>query len=453
MGNTFFYNEAKKEHSKITWKDILSESFRKHSKSDLEYAMATGTAMNKTTEENMLQKWHKPWVWFYALKAGIVLILLIYLIFWGIDLAIGYTYAARSMMLIIPPMVFPLVLCIFLWELNIPQNISVYELCVYVLLGGFISIAVVPVFSLFIPDEPDYWAAFKEEPAKLITALIFLALAGKKKKIYGISGLVIGAAVGCGFGGFESIQYAMDAMEDYGLVSAIMNQIMRGGYAVAGHTVYCAPYVAAAALHMKDSKLSAGSFLNQDFIVTYLVSTAMHFWWNSVAARQTAIIEWEYVVITVILWISLLYITKKCLKEVVSIGNYQSGSAISYPSFSEEYAPRRETAETKAGGTITVVCIGGVLKGAVWQSSGKEILYIGRAEGSGFRYPDGTKGVSGNHCNIQYTPQGWAVVDSSTYGTEIRRVGKLQRGAAVTLQSGDVITLAGTQQAFQVTIQ
>lgn len=448
MGNTFFYNEAKKEHSKITWKDILSESFKKHSRSDLEYVMATGTAMNKTTEEDMLQKWHKPWVWVSALKAGLLLVAILYAVFFAVNyLAGGYSVAAMYMLVIIPPVVFPVILCIFLWELNIPQNISIYELCKYILLGGFISLALNSIMYIFFPGGPASMAAFREEPVKLAASLIFIGLMAKKRKIYGITGLVVGAAVGCGFAGFESIEYAMDALNEVGLLGAVLSHIVRGMNVLAGHTVFCAPYVAAVALHMKDSKISVNSFLNTDFIVTYLVSTTMHYWWNSSSA------VWEQIAITIILWIQLLYITKKCLKQVVSIGHYQSGSAMTYPSFSEEYSPGGEAAVTRAGGSITVVCIGGVLKGAVWQSSGKDALYIGRGEGNGFRYPNGTKGVSGNHCSIQHTAQGWAVVDSSTYGTEVRRVGKLQRGAAQLLQSGDVITLAGTEQAFQVTIQ
>ena len=54
MGNTFFYRQVKDDSTKITWKDILSECRKKHTRQDLEYALSAGTVMNRVAEADML---------------------------------------------------------------------------------------------------------------------------------------------------------------------------------------------------------------------------------------------------------------------------------------------------------------------------------------------------------------------------------------------------------------
>lgn len=78
MGNTFFYSEMQKGSSKILWKDLFSESFCKHSVAERTYAMNVGTPLNCVTEAEMLQKWHKPFLWVPAMKAGAVFVAITY---------------------------------------------------------------------------------------------------------------------------------------------------------------------------------------------------------------------------------------------------------------------------------------------------------------------------------------------------------------------------------------
>lgn len=453
MGNTFFYQQVKSDVSKITWKDIFSEFRKKHTKQDLEYALSAGTSLNTATEENMLSKWQKPWIWYPLLKGGLVLVFGLYLVFFLLlSMMGGYVPEALwVMVMIIPPIVMPFILMVFLWELNIPKNISVYEQFLVFLFGGLGSIAIAFVFFMFVPSEPAGFAAFAEEPAKILTAVIFLVLFSKNKKIYGLTGLVVGAAVGAGFGGFESIYYAFGS-QGYGMLAVIDNQVIRGIFALGGHTLYCAPYSAALALAtQKEGKLTLNCFLEKDFLLTFAFSVAMHFSWNSIGylGLGTGGSYALYIVIIVALWVNLLRIVKRCLYQVIAPAHYQSGSSAYTHAGQSTTTPVQSVA-----GKIIVKCVSGALNGAIWMSNGAEVLTIGREQGNVFKMPEQANGVSRRHCSIQMTNQGWTVRDlNSTYGTYLNQGKKLVPGIDQPLHSGDVIYIGGMQHAFQVTVQ
>lgn len=109
--------------------------------------------------------------------------------------------------------------------------------------------------------------------------------------MYGITGLVIGAAVGAGFGGFESAQYAYNMVDwvqvggfyiwEEAFEAIVMNEALRGAFAVCGHTLFCAPYAAAAALHMNGNRITKRCFQNRDFYLTFAASFIAHFIWNT----------------------------------------------------------------------------------------------------------------------------------------------------------------------------
>lgn len=433
MGNTTFYREAQEDIEKITWKEILSDFRKPHSKAELEYALLAGTAMDSANEGNMLQKWHKPWVFYPLLKAGVALIALLYAVFFLFGLKNAGTYI---MVLIIPPLIIPVILMIFLWELNIPRNISIYELLVFFLIGGLVSMGLVSVlFGVFpqinVRSASDIfpWAlntALREEIAKLAAGILLLCWAGskQKKRIYGLTGLVIGAAVGAGFGGFESISYALNSE------AIAINQIMRAIYSIGGHVVYAAPYTAAIALEMKGGKLTTNCFKSKVFLITFGSSVALHTAWDYSCLTFGLI---AFLVIIILLWVLLLYITRLCLQQAVSAGNYHSGT---YPIANST--------------TLTLQCISGPVRGAVWKLSSGQKTVIGRDSSCQIVLPN-AQGVSRQHCSFQCGPTGWTVTDlNSSYGTYFSNGKKLMPGLDEPLHSGDILYLASNQIALKI---
>ena len=53
MAYTSIYDKILRNPYKITWLDLFSDSLKKHSRQDMEYAMIAGTSMDSATESNI----------------------------------------------------------------------------------------------------------------------------------------------------------------------------------------------------------------------------------------------------------------------------------------------------------------------------------------------------------------------------------------------------------------
>ncbi len=475
MGNTFFYRKAKQDPSSLTWKEIFSESFKSHSKSEYQHALAAGTVHNTATEANMLQKWDKPWIWFKFFKAavGFVGAFYVLVVILGMTFPDLVFYTGTSVLFnMIPPLVMPLVILIFLWEMNIPKNMSIYECIAFWLIGAILSLVLDVVFKSigaqfgYISGESTpYRAPVFEEPAKLVAIVLLLIFAKRNRKIYGITGLIIGACVGAGFGAFESAGYSLkDWLEGGNDISIILHQVMRGVFALGGHTLFAAPYGAAIALNMKNNKFSVNSFLNTDLIFAFIISCAMHFIWNYGMQFYFGLnipgIITEILVI-VILWAMLLWMLRKCLNQVVSIGRYVPGSghggALPVGGYDNRVMGGVSPSDVGVSfvkpktGKLKVVCVNGPLKGHSWRAAeGK--LTLGRSSSSIVRLPDSASSVSRNHCVIYFSGDRWKLKDmNSSCGTFLNNH-RVNPDKSYYLNSDDTIYLADRKNVFKVMI-
>lgn len=429
MGNTFFYQEASKNDSKITWKDIFSESFKKHTSADMEYALSAGTRLNSATEADMLQKWQKPWLGVRVLGGGVAVCVLLYFLVLTLSTleARGSYLALAYLCFIIPPFVSALAVMIFLWELNIPRNISIYSMMGYFLLGGILSIAVTYLLQIMgVPSGEAPLAPLVEEPAKLIISALFLIMAANSgKKIYGLTGLAVGAGVGAGFTAFESIYYAFNVAST--VSDAFLLAVLRSFPLLGGHILFCAPYAAGLALGYRSTKSWGKALLTKWFLIPFLCSCLGHFLWN---ANGLYIMQYA---IAIALWYELLYMTRKCLTEAVRIGQYTSG----------------QSHAAAGAGVLTISCINGPLSGRSWQFEGG-VLTLGREAGCTIQLPAQSPGVSRRHCQLEKTPQGWTITDlTSSHGTYLTS-GQLYPGQPRPLAPGEIIYLGSKQFAFRV---
>ena len=120
-------------------------------------------------------------------------------------------------------------------------------------------------------------AAVTEEPAKLL-ALVVLAR-GKKRYPYILNGLLLGAAVGCGFAAFESAGYAYNNTQYYKVFFNVIT--IRGILSPFAHIVWTA--VAGAALWRvkKGGNFSLKLLKKKAFYAPFLTVTLCHAIWNS----------------------------------------------------------------------------------------------------------------------------------------------------------------------------
>lgn len=440
MKNTDFFNEVLTDSASITWKDIFSESFRKHDQSDIDRAMRVGTTLRQVPESQMLQRWHRPWLWWVLAKYGVGLVIVLYLVNDALLTVLHFSASSLiHMVMIIPPIVIPFVIMIFMWELNVPQNISLLSLISYFLAGGIISFALTTLLFLPVPEQAATYAALREEPAKLGACLVILLYIQrvKKQKLYGLTGLVVGAAVGAAFSGIESVSYAINFSGEYNTMIDV--QFQRAMFAIAGHITYCLPYAIAIACNTVDGKITVSSILNPYTIGSFLFSTLMHAVWNGNGGNM--------IILLILVGISpviLLYWIRKALKDIVRIcsrtGDGKQASAEGW-----EKVPARAAASP-----IALYCQSGALAGTRWESSGNPLV-LGRDPGTcGICFPDGSHGVSRQHCRIARSSNGWYIQDlHSTYGTYVGGH-RLAPNECYPLRGGEIIYLGSKNTCIAI---
>ena len=428
VANTEFFVEAVKDHSSITWKDIFSESFVKHTKADMEFAMQNGTLARQVPESHMLETWNRPWLWWPLAKWGLGLIAVLYILFFFQIGGLGlYTYAFYHLVMIIPPRVIPLIIMILLWEMNIPQNISLTDLLMFFMGAGVINFLVTGILFLPFPGEHASYAALREEPAKLVAALmVFWYIQHvQKKKIYGLTGIVVGAAVGAAFSALESVSYAIDASEVAGAM--IFVQVLRSALALGGHFAYCIPYATAIALNAENGKVTLKSVFHPMTLLALALSIGCHALWNAGYGLTVNIALLAASVFIILYWI------KKSLQQIVQIcGPKRSSGPAVY-------------AQQPAGRNLSVYCNNTALQGTTWEVRTDTMLIGRQREMCGLCFDGNTPGVSRQHCKIFKAQGSWYIQDlNSTYGTYVCGK-KLAAFAACPLNPGDDIYLGSRQ--------
>ncbi len=473
MGNTTFFKKIKYDAKGITWREIFSESFKKHSRDELEHALSAGTVHNRATEHDMLSKWSKPWIWFPAMIIGLVLVAVV-IVSYFVTKDFFQTVAMQMMVCAIPAFVVPLVLMIFMWELNIPKNISIFECFFFWIFGGVVSLTLVGFFDLIGQHMPEFLQPpFNEEPSKLIAAIIILAYIKRTRKIYGITGLVVGACVGAGFAAFESMQYAFSIYLNGGSAGDVMNTLfIRVFTAFGGHVVFCSLYTAGLAYSMKNSKFSFDAFFSPMFLGAFCVSFILHMIWdlqgdfcmfivkqlyansvdiNSASAALRVLMYISMAVLIALFWIIMLIMVNKCLKQVVAVGRYSHDEYLrEHMRYAREGGNGSKPAAISAG-TLMILALNGPLKGSAWKTSGGR-LTIGRSSSSMVRLPQNMSGISRSHCVITGNRGGWMIHDlNSSYGTFVNGH-RVASGTAYRINNGDIIQLAGAKNSFRVII-
>ena len=202
-GNTQFLAEV--QQGRLGVKDIFAQTLKRHKKGD---AFRSLTRRPALTAE-MLETWQRPWMF---LRLFVMLLIATVLL----------TFAAETMVYISPKLkmefnfplsvianivgstVIPWTMVLFIWEMDMYGNLSIFDLLGLLLVGGLVSIAIAaPFFRLMeyvfsLGEEySKSWAAVAEEPAKILICILFILLS--RRRLNALDGLVIGAAVASGY--------------------------------------------------------------------------------------------------------------------------------------------------------------------------------------------------------------------------------------------------------------
>ena len=164
------------------------------------------------------------------------------------------------------------------------------------------------------------------------------------------------------------------------------------------------------------------------------------------------------VVIGIILTVVLIIINsnKKKANELARREEEHSRQLAEERRMQQELAmAQQQQAAAAAAQQVTVAAyiigVRGSFSGESMKVTGK--IYIGRSEKCHIRFPEDTKGISSNHCTLEFDGQNFYLTDlDSSYGTFLEKGMRLQPRNRTLLKNGEKFYLASEDQVFQVSI-
>ena len=418
-GNTEFYNKI--QTSSLSIKDVFSDVFKKHQKSDGEKLFLAGTSTTTPSETMMLQEWRKPWVFMRVLAVGLLLFLLL-----CIMESMGYGMFTLVLQVLTGAAIIPLAVLLFYWEMNIPRNIPLYQILFVILIGGALSlIFTILLNEAFASDNaPAQYAAFVEEPAKLAAVCIFLH---KPKYRYTLNGILIGGAIGCGFAIIETTGYYLGYGGDTLLV--------RGILAPGGHVLYAALYAGALAGIKKSERLRAKHFANIKFSGFFAAAVILHFINNDSSIQIfliPAIGDVKYLILLAVGWTILLMLIKTGINEILAAT-----------------LATKPTARSVRTPVLHGLC--GMYTGQSITLAEGSIVFGRNPADCNLLFPSDTSGISRKHCTLSYDGQAvWLCDENSSNGTFLWNGERLKPGSRIQIKPGERFYLATTKTMFEL---
>ncbi len=471
MGNTEFYRQSSDLKKDFKWGEIFSEVFSSHTQEQKERILVSGCKAYMPKESNMLKEWTKPWMF---ARFGLVGIIFCALIIWVTNV-VG-TYATMAMQVVVPAFIMPVTILVFFWEMNIPRNISIIDTMKYMFFAGCVSILLTIIIRniIFRGENVDAWvgAPIPEEIAKFL--LVYFIVKQKDCK-YILNGLLIGCAVGAGFAAIESAGYAFTvfsetfiATGDYTVAIEYMSKVnvLRGVIAICGHTAWAPTYGAALVAAKKHKPLNLAHVGDKLVLITLLVAILLHTAFNydytilmarfaDVKIAQSIFIFWEiyygkFIVLGLIVWAVIFKLMRMGLVQVIDIGRRSSSEAREREIHRANPAPATP-AYVAPSYSISVCFMSGVMAGRTFSANRDGQLIFGRGADSIARFPDGTKGISGKHCEIKIKENVPVIIDrGSTYGTYFADGKKLEVNKPYRIENGMEFYLAEKDNSFVI---
>ncbi|HEY3899592.1 MAG TPA: PrsW family glutamic-type intramembrane protease [Chthoniobacter sp.] len=305
-------------------KRFFSEAFKKRSDDDLEQLFITGTAPTTPALSEINTDWPKPWAFFKAFIASVIVLA---------GFLYGWFHFQNPKLL--PGLIFvgsfaiPFSTLILFVELNVPRNVSLYQVFKLCAFGGIGSI-LISLFLYSAFDAENAWgsalaAGLFEEAAKIGAALVLMR---NRRFHWTLNGLLIGAAIGTGFGAFESAGYALNSFfNDLGnaLNGSESNEMMwtmgiRALLAPAGHIAWTALAVAALWRVKAGKPFDWPMLKDPRFLRVYALVATLHFLWDAPIAvpllgDELGLLA-KYVLLGIAVWVLLLGYVQVGLKEI-----------------------------------------------------------------------------------------------------------------------------------------
>lgn len=303
---------------RLNIKDLFSNVFKKHTKEEAELIFISGTSFTTPEESDIPGTWPKPWLF-----SRIFLVLAFTFLFLFIAMDIFQNLFALPGLMVVGSFAVPFSLLIFFWEMNAPRNISFYENAVMFLVGGAASIpATLVLYSIFPVYDLTFSGAIVvgivEEVGKLAIIIYFINRMNPK---YILNGLLIGAAIGAGFGAFESAGYVF-ASEVFSDVSMMSVTFLRAWTGIGTHTIWSA-IAGAALLFVKGQyDVTVKHIFSWPFLRLFIVAMTLHAVWD-MPLYPLQNFYLQYIILIVIGWIFIFVLINAGLRQIERLNTVQ----------------------------------------------------------------------------------------------------------------------------------
>jgi RsiW-degrading membrane proteinase PrsW (M82 family) len=289
--------------------DMFSDVFKHRTEDDQDEYFGVGTIHTTPPLEAIdASSWPKPW----AFVRILALSLAVYALFvWSWERFDNVRLVPGLIM--VGSFAVPFSILVFFFEINVPRNVSLYQLLKLVLLGGIVSIVLSLLFYQW--THIDNWlgaasAGIVEETGKVLTLLLVVR---RRRYRWILNGLLLGAAVGTGFAIFETAGYALET----GLSSgrAMLDVITERGVlsVLGGHGLLTALEGGALWRVRGDRPFKLDMLRDPMFVRVLVLCMVLHMLWN---APFAAPLFGKQLAIGFILWIALLSYIQAGLREV-----------------------------------------------------------------------------------------------------------------------------------------
>jgi RsiW-degrading membrane proteinase PrsW (M82 family) len=296
-------------------REMFSDVGKRHSDEEIEAYFTAGTASTTPPLAAIDTRWPKPWV--FARVFGLTLLLYV-----------GFVWAFNEFqnenlipgLITIGSVAIPFSLLIFFFEVNVPRNISLYQVIKLLLVGGLASI-VIALFGFKVTelDQTLLGASSAGIIEEIGKGLALLLVVNRPRFRWTLNGLLLGATVGTGFAVFESAGYALRAASD-SLEAMRSNILERGLLSILGGHVLWTGLVGAALWRVRgDRPFRKEMLIDPRFLRVLLVCMAMHALWNADLGGENPgfiTVYGKYIVLGAVAWMLVLGFIQDGLKQV-----------------------------------------------------------------------------------------------------------------------------------------
>lgn len=429
---------------KISFRDVRASAFRRHARGEAFRALTR----QMENPQKAVRQWQMPWMY---LRLFGILLLMAAVCLACIWLDIGALPAPYIYAFFWCGSLFPLTLAMFLWELDPFVNISIFEMMGLALLSGVVCVLFgTPVDNSIISGYfAPVWGYVKD--SVLMLGVLILVLVCTRKRMYGLGGLALGAAIGAGYALFTMLMASIVdtpivetptglARDFSGLTNAISASVpMLFG----NHALWFAPVAGALGLRMSGERINIRHFADVRLILLILLGFAENYLMNSaqspfgwtflnadlIALTRTDAIEVKHVIVLAIGMAALIRTIRLCVAQALTVG---SGAVVG-----------------RKGRTGRLIGISGTYANRVVTLLDGQELRVGRETGRHMLTLHG-EGVSRVHCLLTLREGSIIVRDlGSSNGTWLNGK-RLTSEQDTPISKGDVLAIGSPKERFEV---